>query len=394
MKVRLTPRAKPKATPKRVARTVASTALFIRAAGAAAASASQRAQARAPPPLPANSLAVRPYDFGRLTMPTFMLIRTCPPMPLRYKLERIDPIAEDTERLSIFRHWSEEVYEHDWSISTVRRMLDFLDALFLEGGDHHTAAAMVTTVRQAFPAVQQEERLYSRLAKALEGWPRVALTTPQLMMPEDVVYAILGEMFSSNKPIMAGSLLVQLKLYLRPGESDRVRPNHIYSPPAGADAELDQYGVMLSHEDFDALMLDGTSVEDLLAGQVLETLKFTYARSMWNHSTIQLDTEFRRSLEKLNVGSYAWCRYSVRFAGATADLQRHYRSTREVQARGRWQSAMSMPALRQIRPEPPALDARLVAYAAMVKQELTRYIVAPKKCPSFKQWCERDNAMP
>ena len=78
-------------------------------------------------------------------MPTFLLIRTIPPMLLRYKLERIDPIAEDTERLGIFRLWSEEVYDHDWSIPIVKRLLDFLDSLFLEGGDYHTAAAMVAT---------------------------------------------------------------------------------------------------------------------------------------------------------------------------------------------------------------------------------------------------------
>ena len=371
MKAKLKPRAKSKAAAKRAIAPVASAALFIRAAGEAAASAGGKGKGKTRSALPALQ------DDPRFRMGTFLQMPAGSPTPLRIQLATVDPQRADTQRLSILRTWSASK-NFAPSACTRRRVMDLLDALFLEGGDSQLAVDFVTSVKQRVPEVEQSERFNNRLGKALQSWPTVAME-PQLLMPEEAVFAVIGDLLSRNRPLMAGSIFVQLTFYLRPGEVDDMRAEHIFAPPNHTAVPLDQYGIWLDSQDW-PLMLDGAESEDLLAGQTLEVLKTKYGNRIWNFSSDRMDREFRCSLEALRLHVFGWTRYSLRFAGVLADLHRNRRSKEKIQQRGRWLSPESVPVLRPLHQQ---MDTQMAEYGRQIRENLPEYLEMPRRCPRF-----------
>ena len=377
-KARLRPRAKPKPSHRRGANPQATPTLFVRAAGEAAASTARNQ----------TTPTSRPRLDFRLQIPTFTVFRrTASCTPISDTLNQTMSTTPSVEKVVVVRSWcvTAEILGDTYVMGlTSRHLLDFLDCLFLEGADLSTASAIVAAATQSIAGIFAHEQRYGHLGRALRGWPLVARTSPQLWMPEEVVYAIMGDFFTRNKTIMACNLLVQLKLYLRPGEAETLRPHRICTHP---DRHLSHYGMMLSTEAGDSLMLRDGNREDLIAGVVLEFLH-TRPQSPGSCAAIRLDTEFHRSLQTLQLDDYSWTRYSVRFAGAAADLQRH-RPRPQVVERGRWLSYTSMPPLNGLRPRPVALPQSILDYGQMVKDKLTRFLNAPRKCPSYEHWALR-----
>ena len=325
----------------------------------------------------------------RYQLPTCVIPQTVDETPLRRRLVRgpfFLPMAEDVHKMPVFHGWCQEK-TLPLTLSPVRRLLDFLDTLFLEGADFHTAAGLVDAQLKSMSDVREWELLEGRLAKALKSWPQVARTSPQLLMPEEAAYAVMGDLMSHNKAHMASSLLLQVILYLRPGETDALEPGGILTPPEGAMTCLDQYGVALSTQAIDTLMLIGTCRNDLLAGQVLERIRAKSSRkSIWNFTSQQLDLEFQRSLAALDLHTYGWTRYNLRYAGITSDLQSQRRTDVQVQDRGRWLTPSTVPAFRRIHPMHQHVDSEIAAYGALVKNNFLQYLKAPKTCPTFQRW--------
>ena len=371
MKAKLKPRAKGKAAGRRAVAPVASAALFIRAAGEATASAGDKGRGKA------RSASLALQGDPRLRMATSPQIPTGNSTPLKTQLATVDPLRADTHRLSILRTWSASK-NFAPSACTRRRVTDFLDALFLEGGDSQLAVDFVTSIKQRVPEVEQDERFNNRLGKALQSWPKVAME-PQLLMPEEAVFAVVGDLLSKNRPLMAGSILMQLTFYLRPGEVDDMHSEHIFAPPNHTAAPLDQYGIWLCSQDW-PLMLDGTEPEDLLTGQILEVLKTKYGSRIWNFSSARIDREFQRSLDALHLHVFGWTRYSLRFAGVLADLHRNRRSKKKIQERGRWLSPDSVPVLRPLRQQ---MDSQITEYGRQIRENLPEYLEMPRRCPQF-----------
>ena len=168
---------------------------------------------------------------------------------------------------------------------------------------------------------------------------------------------------------------------------DTLYPSGILTPPEDAVTRLDRYGLALSSEESDTLMLIGTCRNDLLAGQVLENIKAAGShKPVWSFTPQHLDLEFQRSLTALDLHTFGWNRYNLRYAGVTSDLQSQRRSKVQVQRRGRWLTLSSVPAFRQLHPMHQHVDFKIAAYGALVKKNFIQYLKTPKKCPTFQRW--------
>eukprot|EP00973_Karenia_brevis_P042295 5852958-Karenia_brevis.AAC.1 len=72
--------------------------------------------------------------------------------------------------------------------------MDYIDLLFLDGRDPADGTKMLSAIMHFVPSVRAHTVFMERANKALTGWNKRAPGQGRKVFPEEVVYAVIGDL--------------------------------------------------------------------------------------------------------------------------------------------------------------------------------------------------------
>ena len=149
---------------------------------------------------------------------------------------------------------------------------------------------------------------------------------------------------------MALQAAVSFWAYLRPSESDMLRPRDLVPPSHLAGNHYQHWGLLLSPLDIgrpgktgqfdESILLDTLASLDPLFRQLLA--ERAGATRLWPHTPDQFIVRWNQIVVELELAAVNPCRYALRHGGASEDILSQRRALADVKRRGRWVSDSSL----------------------------------------------------
>ena len=254
-------------------------------------------------------------------------------------------------RMWEFVEWS-WVTKLDWDsdagLDTV--LVAFFDQKYIEGAPADDGAKTMAALQFMLPRYGRNGSGHlPRAARALRAWRKHGPSRQRLPLPMVLLALILRHMLDSGSYEMAVAVLLQHKMYLRPGELVNLKKEQLVPPVLPGSDQYGCWAVNLAPEETGPPGKTGLHDESL----VLDTSRWLGLHlsmfqdgdpdaPLWSFTYNELVMVFQHSVKAVGLGHLGASLYSNRHGGASEDLRRKERSWQAVKARGRWRSEASV----------------------------------------------------
>ena len=279
-----------------------------------------------------------------------------PPLEMKSHLETtsVSAMTQTTYTQSVHRFVQLcQLWNLDWTTD------EQLDAIVVYVFDHmffnDQPAALATTLLAALKWFSPRFRRggeghLPRATVALSAYARRRPGNQRLPIPWVVACAMIGSFLHHGQRWMALQLAISFWGYLRPSESDRLRPRDLVAPSHLAGNHYQMWGLLLFPTDLGRPgktgQYDESIVLDNLAGldQLFHRLQSERrsAETLWPHTPEQFIALWNQVVIELQLQPLNPCRYALRHGGASEDILSRRRLLVDVKRRGRWVSDSSL----------------------------------------------------
>jgi len=226
--------------------------------------------------------------------------------------------------------------------------LDYVDAQFFSGLSHADSSKTWAAIQKLIPSVLKEADLCRRARNALDGFSKRAPAESREPAPEEIYFAIIGNMLWKDQIIPALNETLRYLSMCRPGEIDLLLVKQLV-PPVGKHR---LWSILLAIQEEKRPGKTGEYDEGVVLDQVLATnlhrtfVELTAGRSpeerLWQCEPHILQSAFNQSVTDLQLDHLHITRYGSRHSAASHDLYHRLRTFNETKERGRWKSDHSM----------------------------------------------------
>ncbi|CAK0855216.1 unnamed protein product, partial [Prorocentrum cordatum] len=234
-------------------------------------------------------------------------------------------------------------------------LAECMDLLFAQGEPCNSGAKLLAAVGHRWPRLHHAGRLLKlpRVAKALQGWRRLAPPVTRAPVPWAAMAAIALALVRCKQPLAALAVVLAADAYLRPGELLSLRASHVVPAQATAGGGYRFASLVLRPEEElqptktrgfnDSTLLDSVSRPYL--GVLVERLakqKGFSAELLFPRSAAAFTAMFKRAAADVGLEAWELTPYILRHAGPSHDWLTKARSLGGIKRRGRWISDMSV----------------------------------------------------
>ena len=202
--------------------------------------------------------------------------------------------------------------------------------------------------------------------------------------------AVIGNLLSKNKVIVALAFLVQFRTYLRPGTCDRLRVKQLVPSNLAAGEQFRHWGLVLNPQEDRVAGKTGLWDQSILYDTEHWIAPFfcilTSNRNpealLWGE--IDFLTEFRTATNEVGLSIINPTRYSLRHGGASEDLLSGTRTVLEVKRRGGWSTDSSLKRYAKdtrLQAEVNKLHPNTLVYGALIQSSLKTVFSNPQATP-------------
>jgi len=268
--------------------------------------------------------------------------------------------------------------------------LDYVDAQFFSGQSQADSSKTWAAIQKLIPSVMKEVDLCRRARNALDGFTKRAPAESREPAPEEIYFAIIGNMLWKDQVIPALNETLRYLSMCRPGEIDHLLVKQLV-PPVGKHR---LWSILLAIQEEKRPGKTGEYDEGVVLDQPLavnlhrQFTELTHNRSpderLWNCEPQVLVNAFNQSISDLKLGHLHITRYGSRHSAASHDLYHKLRTYNETKERGRWKSDHSMrryAKAARLQYYTNKVDPNILAYGEKVKTELSKMFRGQKISP-------------
>ena len=256
----------------------------------------------------------------------------------------------------------------------------------MEGHEQGDGSKTNAAVLKFAPEIRDYAGLQERIRGALAGWSKRAPQQSRKPPPENIVYAVAGQLCRMRRPDVALAVLTQFDTYMRPGELLSIPAQDFLTPRGFVVGE--KYGFLIhpmlgatpgkTGEYDESVLLDEKSL-DWLGPQlaILKSGKQAH-ETLFSFGPLEYHKVFSQAADQLGLSAHHLVPYSLRHAGPSVDALSGRRSLAEIKARGRWRSDTSVrryAKAARILSEASEFDSQILLFGEQVKEVIREHFL-------------------